>query len=251
MIVERGLYDLLINKDKQYQIRKQEDAKYIPHWENLISMSLDMRDKRLSDILVDNNFLARRALGKQFSEFCQKMSTSKTPGMCGIYTQFNSVPNKAEVLYLFVGLGQDGDTGLSYSHLQAVELITIACLRNYKQNGHTLASLKKVVFLITDCILTRESAWRFGVMELPVNWVDTLPDEPYWDDIAKQFGLSGVIFFNSPLISDYAEGVTPFESKNIEEIEAQINEDDQNFLAIAGMLHGVGLLKEMVIWIRI
>ena len=79
VIARKGLFDLLINEDKQYQIRKQEDAKYIPHWEKLIALSLDAKDKELSDILVDNGFLARRALGKQFSEFMQKLKSNKHP----------------------------------------------------------------------------------------------------------------------------------------------------------------------------
>ena len=226
VIAKKDSFDLLINEDKQYRIRKQEDAKYIPYWEKLISLSLDTKGKELSDILVDNGFLSRRALGKQLKEFFQKIRSNKHPDAICLHAQMGGFTKEADTLYLFIGLGECGGTGLSFSRPALANIISTIYLKNSQLHGHKLPALRRVVFLMTDCVFTPESEVLFGLLELPPNWADIPLEDESLDTFTKYFGLEGDPLKFS-LIANYDEGITPISLEDMKDIKGKIDKSDQ------------------------
>ena len=228
VLAGKNFFDRLINEDQQYKIRKREDAKYIPHWEKLIALSLDGKDKRLSDILVDNGFLTRRALGKQLKEFFQKVGDNKHPDALCLHAQMGGFPEEANTLYLFVGLGDEGDTGLQFSRPDIVQIISTIYLKNTQMHGHKLPALRRVVFLLTDCAFTPGSEVLFGLIELPANWADMPLEDEGLDTLTKYFGLEGDLLRFS-FIADYSEGITPINLDDMKVIKEKIDKSEHDF----------------------
>lgn len=184
--ITEGIYEGLL-KDKQYQTKKREDAKYGSAWEKLIltCMSLGPSYKMVSDEFVDHNSLERRMLGRALQEFLGHAVTNKRPTMR--FTHYQLTPeDKPEKLYIMLFHGAEGVPGIRDSRKKALQIIATIFLKKYASQFPTL---KTIVGIATDSVFTPTSPFEFMYAEVGPEWVKKIQANSQLDDVAKQLNI--------------------------------------------------------------
>lgn len=184
--VMEGIYDSLL-KDKKYQIKKREDAKYGGAWEKLIltCMSLGPNYKIISDEFVDHNSLERRMLGRALQEFLGHAIRNKRPTLR--FTHYDLSPQvKPEKLYIMLFHGAENLPGIREARKKALQIVSTIFLKKYADQFPTL---KTIVGIATDSVFTPTSPFEFMYAEVGPEWVKKIQANDTLDDVAKQLNI--------------------------------------------------------------